>query len=63
MSTGNLGPRETRKRMIFGAVMLALAVALTIAFFFLDARGPLLLVLFLPFWLGALGIFQGQAKT
>jgi hypothetical protein len=60
---GNLGPRETRKRMIFGAVMLALAVALTIVFYFLDASGPLLLVLFLPFWLGTLGIFQGQAKT
>ena len=63
MSAGNLGPKEARKRMIFGAVMLALAVALTIAFYFFDARGPLLLVLVLPVWLGALGIFQGQANT
>jgi len=43
--------------------MLALGVALTLAFFFLHASGPLLLVLFLPFWLGTLGIFQGQAST
>jgi len=63
MSAGNLGPKETRKRMMFGIVMLALGVALTLAFFFLHASGPLLLVLFLPFWLGTLGIFQGQAST
>lgn len=63
MSAGNLGPREAQKRMIFGAVMLALGAALTAAFFFLDVRGPLLLVLFLPFWIGALGVFQGRAKT
>ena len=63
MSAGNLGPLEASKRMMFGAVMLALAVALTIAFYFFHARGPLLLVLFLPFWLGALGLLQGRAST
>jgi type IV secretory pathway VirB3-like protein len=62
MSTGNLGAIETRKRMMFGAAMLALGVALTIAFFFLHASGPLLLVLFLPFWLGTLGLLQGRAS-
>ena len=63
MSAGNLGPIEARKRMMFGAAMLALAVVLTIAFFFLNARGPLLLVLFLPFWLATLGLFQGREST
>jgi hypothetical protein len=63
VSAGNLGPKETRKRMIFGAVMLGLGVALTVAFFFLNARGPLLLVLFLPFWLGTLGLLQGREST
>ena len=60
---GNLGPVETRKRMVFGVAMLALGVVLTVVFLFLDVYGPLLLVLFVPFWLGAVGIFQGREKT
>lgn len=59
----NLGPRETRKRMIFGVVMLGVGVALTAILFFLDARGPWLLALFVPFWLGALGLLQGREGT
>jgi type IV secretory pathway VirB3-like protein len=61
---GNLGPVETRKRMVFGAAMLALAVVLTAALSFFDAvRGPWLLVLFVPFWLGTLGLLQGREST
>ncbi len=60
---GNLGPIETRKRMLFGAAMLALGAAATAIVFFLDARGPWLLALFVPFWFGALGVLQGRAKT
>ena len=64
MSAGNLGPKEARKRMIFGTVMLALAVALTPALLFTDAvGGPWLLVLFVPFWLGTLGLLQGREST
>jgi hypothetical protein len=59
----NLGPVETRRRMIFGAVMLALGVALSIALFLTHARGPLLLVLFFPFWLGTMGLLQGREST
>ncbi len=60
---GNLGPMEAQKRMIFGAVMLASAFALTAALFFLRVRGPWLLVLFVPFWLGTLGVLQGRENT
>lgn len=60
---GNLGPVETRKRMLFGAAMLALGVALTIAFFYMRIRGSWLLLLFVPFWLGAIGLLQGCAST
>jgi type IV secretory pathway VirB3-like protein len=60
---GNLGPAETRKRMMFGAVMLAFGGALTVVLLFVHARGPLLLVLFFPFWLGVMGLLQGRAST
>lgn len=61
--TPNIGPRERRKRMHFGLVMLGVgAVALAA----LAAAGlPRLwrLALFLPFWAGALGVFQAREKT
>jgi type IV secretory pathway VirB3-like protein len=60
---GNLGPNETRKRMVFGAAMIALGVALSGAMFFMSVRGPWLAVLFVPFWLGTLGLLQGRERT
>ncbi len=60
---GNLGPVETRKRMVFGAVMLPVGLILTAALFFLNLRGPWLLLLFVPFWLAALGLLQGREST
>lgn len=59
---GNLGPRESRKRMIFGWVMLAAGAALGVAFSLRDL-GPSVLLLVIPFWLGSLGILQGREKT
>jgi hypothetical protein len=63
MSVGNLGPAETRKRMTFGAVMLAIGFALAAAMFFLRIRDSWLLVTVLPFWLGSLGLLQGRQNT
>jgi hypothetical protein len=60
----NLGPVETRKRMMFGAAMLTLGVAATAVVFFLHVRrGAWLLLLFIPFWLGTLGLLQGREST
>ena len=59
----NIGPRGRRRRMGFGIVILVLgglaAVALS------QAHAPRLwrVMLFLPFWVGALGVFQAVGNT
>ena len=61
VSTPNIGPRERRSRLLFGAGALAVAVVLGIA---LVATGaPRRLALFLPLWPAALGFFQAWGRT
>jgi hypothetical protein len=62
-TAGNIGPRERRKRMAMGIAMLALGAALAAV---LTARGAApwwRASLFVPFWLGALGLLQARAGT
>jgi len=59
----NIGPRERRKRLIFGAVSLALSVGLAAA---LVLRGVPLgwrVGLFVPSLSAGLGFFQWHEKT
>jgi hypothetical protein len=63
MTMTNLGAIESRKRTIFGASMLMLGIILSVALFFFNLRGPWLLALFIPFWLGTLGLLQGGTGT
>lgn len=63
MTVENLGAIESRKRTIFGAAMLVFALVLIAIFSALHVRGPWLLALFVPFWLAALGLLQGRART
>ena len=61
MADGNLGPNERRKRLIFGAVAFAGAVGLASA-----ADGTSVyqkLLLFVLFWVAALGFIQAKEKT
>ncbi len=59
----NIGPRERRKRLMMGAVMLAAGVGSTAALI-LAGVGPCWRIgLFVPFWIGALGVFQARAHT
>jgi hypothetical protein len=60
---GNLGPREQRKRLVFGMAMLAVALALTAALLTTGASRWWRLVLFLPFALAGHGLFQAREKT
>jgi hypothetical protein len=59
----NIGPRERRKRLMFGSAALAVGAAIALLLIFIDAplgwRAPL----FLPFFFGALGVFQAREKT
>lgn len=59
----NIGAGERRKRLRFGIV--GLGVGAVIAVLLVVIHAPLVwrLPLFLPFYVGALGIFQARDKT
>lgn len=59
----NLGPKETRKRLVMGAVMLAAGVGIAAALVFAGTLRWWRLVVFFPFWMAALGLFQAKEKT
>jgi hypothetical protein len=59
----NIGPRGQRQRLTFGLVSLAIAVLLSAALFALDAGRAWRIALFVPLWIGALGVFQARDKT
>ena len=59
----NIGPKETRKRLIMGVAMLAVGVVLAAIFTHAGVSRGWYLALFLPFWMGTLGISQARKKT
>ena len=59
----NIGPRERRRRLVAGIVMLAIGVAAAVALYVLDVERWWALGLFLPFWGGATGVLQAYEST
>ena len=59
----NIGPKEIRKRVLMGVVMLVGGVVLTVIFAHADVSPGWYPALFLPFWMGTLGISQARKKT
>ena len=59
----NLGPKETRKRLLMGALMLAVGFGIAIALVLAGVNPWWRIGLFLPFWMAALGFFQAKEKT
>jgi hypothetical protein len=59
----NIGPRERKKRMTFGVLLLGAALVGSALALTVDLSRPYRLLLLLPFWAGALGVFQARAKT
>jgi hypothetical protein len=59
----NIGPRERRKRLMFGIVALAASVVISFLFVFYRVQPMLRLPLFVPLYLGALGFFQARDRT
>jgi len=58
----NIGPGGRRRRLIFGVVWLGVAAFLT-AVVLLDRPSIVRGIVFVPLWLGTLGIFQALDKT
>ena len=59
----NIGPRERRRRLIVGAVMFAIAVAVTAGLLLAGAPRAWRLFVLFPAWVGALGVMQVKEKT
>ena len=59
----NIGPKETRKRLLMGVSMLAVDVVLAVIFTHAAVSRGWYLVLFLPFWMGTLALSQARKKT
>jgi hypothetical protein len=59
----NIGPKEVRKRQFMGVAMIALGIVVAIVFARADLSGGWYAALFLPFWIGTLGISQARKKT
>jgi hypothetical protein len=59
----NIGPKEIRKRLLMGVVMVAAGVVLAVGFSRADVNRGWYAGLFLPFWLGTLGLSQARKKT
>jgi hypothetical protein len=59
----NIGPKETRKRLLMGVAMLALGVVLAVVFAHADVSRGWYAALLLPFWMGTLALSQARKKT
>ena len=59
----NIGPKETRKRLLMGLAMLALGVVLAVVFAHTGVSRGWYAALFLPFWMGTLAVSQARKKT
>jgi hypothetical protein len=59
----NIGPKEARKRLLMGVAMLATGVVLAVIFTHAGVSRGWYAALFLPFWIGTLGISQARKKT
>ena len=59
----NIGPKETRKRLLMGVVMVAAGVVLAVIFSRAGVSRGWYLGLFLPFWIGTLALSQARKKT
>jgi hypothetical protein len=59
----NIGPKETRKRLLMGIVLLGLGIVLAVIYTRADVSRGWYAALFLPFWIGSLAVSQARKKT
>ena len=63
LELANIGRKETRKRLLMGVAMLAMAVVLAVIFTRASVSGWWYAALFLPFWMGTLPVSEARKKT
>ncbi len=59
----NIGPRGCRRRILMGAAALGAGVVILVVLVLADADRGWRALLVVPFWAGALGVFQARAHT
>ncbi len=59
----NLGPKEIRKRRLLGYLAINIGLILAIIFIWQDVSDYLRMLVFIPFFVGYLGILQAIQKT
>jgi hypothetical protein len=59
----NIGPKETRKRLLMGVAMLGVGVALAVVLAHAGVSRGWYAALLLPFWMGTLPLSQARKKT
>jgi hypothetical protein len=59
----NIGPRGREHRLRFGLVAIGVALVGAMAMLMLGAPRAGRAVVFIPLWIGALGVFQARDKT
>lgn len=59
----NIGVKNQQMRRNFGLVMLVISAVIGIVMLLMGAAFWLRLLLFVPFYLGMVGIFQAREKT
>lgn len=59
----NIGARLRRRRMRFGVALLMAGAGFVVLLTGIEVHRLWRLALFLPFWAGAVGVFQARGKT
>jgi hypothetical protein len=59
----NIGPKQQRKRLVFGLVVFAVGIALAALLILIDANAWWRVGLFFPFAAAGIGYFQARDKT
>lgn len=59
----NIGPRERRKRLTFGIAMFAVSLAVAAILIASGTPRAWRILLVLPLWAAALGVFQAAEST
>ena len=59
----NIGPREQRKRRLFGVVALTVGVGAAFVLVVFDAPRWSRIVIFFPVWMAGVGLLQAREKT